>query len=112
MLSGVRPRGINAHSVSSQHASYAGPNFTEHLVNRDTRALVACPESLSQKIGGLEYRTDDPSNNCPIDSLGCLWKIGKGSNVVIFSGITNHHTRSLQYYDHYITLNNYLFILF
>ena len=59
MLSWVSLRGINAHSVSPQApARYSWYQFY-CLVNRNTRALVACPELLVRKSvdSGIEPAT-------------------------------------------------------
>ena len=59
MLSWVRLRGINAHSVSPPARKLAGTNFTYCLVNRDVRALVASPDPLVRKLvdSGIESAT-------------------------------------------------------
>ena len=67
MLSWVRLHGINSHSVSPPSPLASWYQFY-CLVNRDTRALVACPELLVRKLreSGIEPATpSDPRAEKP-----------------------------------------------
>ena len=60
MLSWVRLRDINAHSVSPP-ARYASWYQFLLLGELGHHVLVACPDrAISQKVGSLGYRTGDP----------------------------------------------------
>ena len=61
MLSWVRLRGINAHSVSPQ---LAGTNFVL-LGEQGHQSVSSLSRAISQKVDGVGYRTGDPPIHGP-----------------------------------------------
>ena len=105
MLSWVRLRGINAHSVSPPPPSPLASWYQFYcLVNKDTRALVAFPELLVRKLvdSGIEpatHRSTEPLTTQPPARF-----YGTKSNFMMLESNRTHYSHLAVYIKMFLPL--------